>query len=74
MHSEADRREKEAIWQVSCVHWRMNMLMTQRRRGPKPVQLFTQKDRIDLNNDGEVNSDTATESKEKDLVGDKNPF
>ena len=52
----------------------MNMLMTQRRRGPKPVQLFTQKDRIDLNNDGEVNSDTATESKEKDLVGDKNPF
>lgn len=44
------------------------------KRGPKPVQLFTQKDRIDLNNDGEVNSNTANESKEKDLVGDNNPF
>jgi hypothetical protein len=52
----------------------MNTLMTRHRRGPKPVQLFTQKDRIDLNNDGEVNSNTANESKEKDLVGDNNPF
>ena len=52
----------------------MNKLMTQHRRGPKPVQLFAQKDRTDLNNDGEVNSNTANESKEKDLDGDNNPF
>lgn len=74
MHSEANRREKEDFRQVSYVRWRMHTFMTQHRSGPKPVRLFTQKDPIDLNNDGEVNSNTANESKEKDLVDDNNPF
>jgi len=43
------------------------------KRGPKPLQLFAQRDQVNLNNGDEADPKTSNESEEKD-INDDNPF